>query len=109
MTKYVYLLACIIGTILPLSQFIPWLFQHGLDFPLLIETISQDPLSSFAWLDVLTTAPPLLLFMTLEIRRLHMPRAWLSLLGLPVGLSLVLPLFLWIRAHRLEIIEEHCH
>ena len=39
--------------------------------------------------------------MAAEGRRLGMRRWWLPLFGLSVGVSLVLPWFLWLREHHL--------
>ncbi|MDO4794595.1 MAG: DUF2834 domain-containing protein [Brachymonas sp.] len=95
--KTIYFLLCIAGTVLPLSQFVPWLAAHGLNAPLMVQQIAASPLSAFAWLDVLVSALAVIAFVLYEGRRLRMPRAWLALLGLCVGVSLALPLFLWMR------------
>lgn len=97
--KTVYLALCIIGTVLPLAQFIPWLAEYGLDMPLLIHQIAANRLSAFAWLDVLVSALALAVFVVVESRRLNMRYGWLSLFGLCVGVSLALPLFLLMREH----------
>lgn len=98
--KTLYLLLCILGTLLPLSQFIPWLADNGLNIPLLLQHIAADRLSAFAWLDVLVSAGALAAFVVYESRRLKMRYGWLSLLGLCVGVSLALPLFLLMRECR---------
>lgn len=98
--KTLYLLLCILGTLLPLSQFIPWLAENGLNIPLLLQHIAADRLSAFAWLDVLVSAGALAAFVVYESRRLKMRYGWLSLLGLCVGVSLALPLFLLMRECR---------
>lgn len=97
--KTVYLALCIIGTVLPLAQFIPWLAEYGFNMPLLIQQIAADRLSAFAWLDVLVSALALAVFVVVESRRLNMRYGWLSLFGLCVGVSLALPLFLLMREH----------
>jgi hypothetical protein len=35
--QIIYAILCIVGTALPLAQFIPWLADRGLDFPLFIQ------------------------------------------------------------------------
>lgn len=100
--KAMYLLLCVVGTLLPFTQFIPWLATYGLDVPLLMQQISADRLSAFAWLDVLVSALVLMVFICVESRRLRMRCGWVSLLGLCVGVSLALPLFLFMR-------ERHLH
>lgn len=61
-----------------------------------------SPLSAFAWLDMLVSALAVIVFVLYEGRRLHMPRAWLALPGLCVGVSLALPLFLWMREGHMQ-------
>lgn len=93
-----YALLALAGTLLPLSQFIPWLATNGLAVPLLMQQAFGAPIAAFAWLDVLVSAVVLLLFMLAEARRLGMRRVWLPVLGLClVGVSLALPLFLFLR------------
>ncbi len=33
--KIVYWILCVLGTLLPLAQFFPWLAEHGLNIPLM--------------------------------------------------------------------------
>ena len=102
MVQGVYLLLCVLGTVLPYASFIPWLAVNGLALPLMWQQIMASPLSVFAWSDVLVSALALLVFMRVESRRLGMARAWLPLVGLfSVGVSLALPWFLWMRARHL--------
>ena len=96
-----YALLCLAGTALPLAPFIPWLASHGLDVPLLMQQAVATPISAFAWSDVLVSALVLAAFVIAEGRRLGMPHAWRALLGLCVGVSLALPLFLLLRERHL--------
>ncbi|MGP1385481.1 MAG: DUF2834 domain-containing protein [Thainema sp.] len=101
--KYVYGVLCVLGSVLPYWQFIPWLLTHGLDIPLLIQEASQLRISAFAWLDVLVSAIVLLSFIGYEGRRLGMKTLWLPILSTAVvGVSLGLPLFLLMREQHLE-------
>ena len=95
--KAVYFLFCVVGTLLPLSQFAGWLVAHGLDIPLLLRHAVETPISAFAWADVLVTGLTVAVFVMVEGQRLGMRRPWLALLGLSVGPSLALPLFLLLR------------
>ncbi len=97
----IYALLCIVGTVLPLAQFVPWLADRGLDVPLFIQEATANPISSFAWSDLVVSAVVLVFFVLVEGRRLSMRHAWASLLGLAVGISLALPLFLWLRERHL--------
>ncbi len=105
--KYFYGILCILGTVLPYWQFLPWLAAHGLDVPLMIQEAAQLQISAFAWLDVLVSAMVLLGFTAYEGRRLAMKTLWLPILGtVAVGVSLGLPLFLLMREQQLEQIEQ---
>lgn len=97
-----YGVLCIVGTVLPLAQLVPWLATAGLDFPALIPLIVAQPISAFAWSDVVVSALALIAFVLSEGRRVGMSRPWLSLLGLAVGVSLALPLFLLLRERHLQ-------
>ncbi|WP_343293521.1 DUF2834 domain-containing protein [Vandammella animalimorsus] len=97
-----YLALCLIGTALPLAQFIPWLAEHGLHLPLMWQQIQADRLSAFAWADVVVSALALIAFVLAESRRLGLRHGPLALLGLAVGVSLALPLFLWLRQRHLD-------
>jgi uncharacterized membrane protein (DUF441 family) len=99
--QILYLFLCIAGTVLPLSQFIPWLAAHGLDMPLLLQQATSSPLSAFAWSDVLVSGVTVAVWIVAEGRRLAMPWLWLPLCCLVVGPSLALPLFLFLRQRHL--------
>jgi hypothetical protein len=98
LVRRMYAVLAVAGTLLPLSQFVPWLGAHGLAFSLLLQHAFADPVSAFAWLDVLVSACVLLVFMWSEARRLQMPVPWWPLAGLLlVGVSVALPWFLFLR------------
>ncbi len=98
----VYTVLCIVGTVLPLAQFIPWLAAHGLNMPLLVQEALATPISAFAWSDVLVSGVAVAAFIVAEGRRLGMRRWWLPLVGLGVGPSLALPLFLLLRERHMQ-------
>lgn len=105
--KYFYGILCILGTVLPYWQFLPWLAAHGLDVPLMIQEAAQMRISAFAWLDVLVSAIVLLGFIVYEGRRLTMKTVWLPILGtVAVGVSLGLPLFLLMREQQLAPVKQ---
>ncbi len=97
----IYLLLCLAGTALPLSQFVPWLAAHGLHLPLLLQQASASHIAAFAWADVLVSGIAVAVFVVVEGRRLIMPRRWLPLCCLAVGPSLALPLFPLLRERHL--------
>ena len=98
-----YAVLCVAGTLLPFSQFLPWLLEHGLDLPLLLSEIVSSRIAAFAWADVLVSAVALLVFIAVEGRRLAMQRLWLPVAATCcVGVSLGLPLFHLMREQQLR-------
>lgn len=96
--RLTYAALCLIGAALPFSQFGPWLSTNGLALPLLAQQAFGTPISAFAWLDVLVSAATLALFIVVEGRRRGVAHWWWALVGLClVGVSLGLPLFLYLR------------
>jgi len=101
--RHLYLGLCVIGTVLPYSQLIPWLATHGLDFPLFFQELFSTRLSGFFALDVVVSAVVLVVFVLSEGRRLDLSLLWLPILAtLLVGVSLGFPLFLYLRQRRLD-------
>ncbi|MDT9001057.1 DUF2834 domain-containing protein [Paucibacter sp. APW11] len=96
--KKLYLLLCVAGTVLPYALFAPWLASHGLALQLLWASIAEQPVAAFAWADVLVSGIALLAMMAHEQRRRPLRRPWLPVLALfGVGVSLALPLYLYLR------------
>jgi len=96
-----YLFLCVLGAVLPYSQFIPWVLEHGLNIELLICQLFANRISAF--FDVLVSAVVLVKFVSVEGKRLGMPLKWLPIAGLlAVGVSFGLPLFLYLRERVLE-------
>ena len=94
--QWLYLVAAILGTVLPLSQFIPFLIAHGLDIPLFFEQLFQNHVSVFFGMDVIVPSLVLWLFVFSEGQRRGMNNLWLYVVcNLAVGVSLALPLFLF--------------
>jgi hypothetical protein len=101
--QWLYLIAAILGTILPLSQFIPFLATHGFDMPLFFRQLFQNHVSAFFAMDVIVSSLALWLFVFSEGRRRGMKNLWLYVVcNLVVGVSLALPLFLFYRERRLK-------
>jgi hypothetical protein len=88
---------------LPYSQFAPWLLQHGLDFPLFFHQLFANRIAGFFGVDVIVSSLVLWVFVFAEGRRLGMQRLWLPVVAsLVVGVSLGLPLFLYMRQLHLD-------
>ncbi|KZE74955.1 hypothetical protein AV654_28860 [Paenibacillus elgii] len=101
--KFVYGILALLGTILPYSQFIPWVSEHGPNLSLLIREAGQTRIGAFAWLDVAVSAAVLIAFIVYEGGRQGMKWLWVPIVGtVTVGVSLGLPLFLLQREIHLE-------
>jgi uncharacterized protein DUF2834 len=101
--RHIYLALCILGAILPLAAFAPFLGAHGLDVREFVEQLFATPVSSFFGWDVIVSSLVLWAFVFLEGRRLGMNRLWAPIAAnLLVGVSLGLPLFLYLREVRRE-------
>jgi Protein of unknown function DUF2834 len=101
--QHVYLGLCVVGMILPYWQFVPWLASHGLDLSLFISELFSTRIGAFFGLDVIISALVLFAFIATEGRRLAIRASWIPVLAtLAVGVSLGLPLFLYLRQLKLE-------
>jgi hypothetical protein len=104
--KHLYLGLCVLGTVLPYSQFVPFLQEHGLQLRLMVQQLFANRISAFVGLDVIVASVVVWIFVMVESRRSDVPRQWLPLVAvLTVGVSLALPLFLYLREARLEVSE----
>ena len=101
--KHVYALLAVAGTLLPLWQFLPFLRDHGLALPLFFQQLFSTPASGFFAMDVIVSSIVLWIFVFVESRRLGIRHSWLPIAGsLLVGVSLGLPLFLYMRERHLS-------
>ena len=95
--KNVYLLLCLVGTVLPYWQLVPWLSEHGLNIPLLLQELFANRISAFFGIDVFVSAIVVFIFIAFERSRLG-SAWWLPAAAvLTVGVSLGLPLLLYLR------------
>lgn len=101
--QWLYLVVALLGAVLPLWQFIPFLSEHGLDLTLFYKQLFQNNVSAFFALDVIVSSMALWLFVFWEGRRRRMKNLWLYVVcNLAVGVSLALPLFLFARERKLN-------
>jgi hypothetical protein len=101
--KAIYLVLCVLGAVLPYWQFVPWLLAHGLNLTLLAQELFANRISAFFGIDVIISALAALAFMRVESSRLGIRNRWLPAVAvLTVGVSLGLPMFLYMREKRLE-------
>jgi hypothetical protein len=100
--KTLYLGLCIVGTILPYSQLLPFLLAHGLDIRLIFEQLFSNRIGGFFGLDVIVSSIVLWVLVLTEGRRLGVKHLWSPIAAsLVVGVSLGLPLFLYLREKEL--------
>jgi len=101
--KTFYLILCLLGAVLPYWQFVPWLLQNGLHMSLFFRQLFANRISAFFGMDVFVSAATLLVFMRSESSRLRIAGRWQPVVALVfVGVSLALPLFLYMRERKLE-------
>ena len=101
--KAIFLILCVLGTLLPLSQFVPWVIDNGLNMPLFFQELFSTKVGGFFGMDVIVSAVVLFVFIFAEGRRLGMPNLWIPVVAtLSVGVSLGLPLFLYMRQSKIE-------
>ena len=106
MVRRFYFLAMVAGTLLPLSQFLPWLSTHGLDAALFVDELFATRISAFFGLDVIVSALVLIPFIVIEGRRIGMGSLWTPIVGTClIGVSCGLPMFLYLREARLEAMK----
>ena len=98
-----YALLSIIGAVVPLSAFLPWLIEHGPDMPLFASALFANRVSAFFGLDVIVSALVLLVAIVAERRRIGLRHPALPVLATClIGVSCGLPLFLALREQALR-------
>ena len=101
--RHFYLVCCVLGLLLPYSQFVPWLLEHGLNITLFCRELFANRISAFFAIDVILSAIVLIWFIQSEGKRLRVGLLWLPTVGtLVVGVSFALPLFLFLREVKLD-------
>jgi hypothetical protein len=101
--KHVYLSLCIAGTLIPYTPFVSWLDAHGLNLRLFVQEILANRISVFFALDVVVSAVVVVVFVGIERRRMKLRFPWTVLPALLlVGVSLALPLLLYLRESALD-------
>lgn len=105
--KTLYLVLCLAGIVLPYWQFLPWALQHKLNLVLFARELFSTRIGAFFGMDVIVSAIVLIVFSRIEGARVGIRRRWLVMLAiLLVGVSLGLPLLLYLREFALERKED---
>lgn len=98
MKKTIYLVLCVFGLVLPLWFLLQFLREHGLDLRLFFAQLFANPVSSFFGMDVIVSSVVLWALVYFEGRRAGVKHLWAPILAnVLVGVSLGLPLFLYLR------------
>jgi Protein of unknown function DUF2834 len=101
--RHFYLVCCVLGLVLPYSQFVPWFLEHGLNLTLFFRELFANRISAFFAMDVIISAIVLIWFIQSEGKRLRVGLLWLPTLGtLVVGVSFGFPLFLFLKQMTLD-------
>ena len=101
--RTIYLWLGVLGTVLPCWQFLPFLRENGLDLPLFVEQMFANPVGGFFALDVVVSSLVLWVLVAIEGRRAGVKHLWAPIAAnLAVGVSLGLPLFLYLRETALQ-------
>jgi hypothetical protein len=102
--KHVYFVLAVLGAVLPLWQFIPFLREHGLALDVFFQQLFSTPVSGFFGMDVIVSSLVRWVLIFVEGRRAAVRHLWLPVVAsLTVGVSLGLPLFLYMRELRLNV------
>jgi Terpene cyclase DEP1 len=102
--KHLYLGLCVIGTLLPYSQFLPFVRENGVDAHAFIEQLFATRIGAFFAWDVIVSSVVLWVMVVVEGRRAGISYRWVPIAAnLLVGVSLGLPLFLYLREARREL------
>lgn len=105
MLQATYLIFCILGTVLPYSQFVPFLLAHGVDIKLFFEQLFANRIAGFFGMDVIVSSLVFWTFVIWEGSRLKMKNLGIYIVSnLLVGVSLALPLFLLMRQRKIEAV-----
>ncbi|MBD2628642.1 DUF2834 domain-containing protein [Trichormus variabilis] len=99
----IYISLAILGLVLPYSQFIPFILEHGFDIKLFFEQLFANKISGFFGFDVIVSSLVFWVFVFSEGTRLKMQKLWIYIAcNLTVGVSFGLPLFLLMRQRQIE-------
>lgn len=101
--KQLYIILAVLGTILPYLFFVPFLLTNGLNLALLIEQLFANQISSFFATDFFISCIVFWVYLYQETTHYRIKWWWVCILAnLLVGLSLALPLFLYMRTLAME-------
>ena len=96
--RMIYLGLAILGAVVPMVYFFPWLQANGFDIARLLEDVQTNPAATAIFWDLMISALALSVFVIAEV---SVRRNWIALVAIPatllIGLSCGLPLYLFLR------------
>lgn len=87
----------IAGTVLPLSRFLPWLAEHGLDIPRFVNDLFANAISAFFAWDVIISVVTLIVLAAVDRTLTNGQRLGVVAGSVLIGASSGLPLYLLLR------------
>jgi hypothetical protein len=103
MKKTVYIILCVLGAAIPLTVFVPFTLENGLDMGIFVREMFSTQIASFLSADLIISSLALWTFIFFEVRKRPIKYWWLAIIAnVGVGLSLGLPLFLLLRELAVE-------
>ncbi len=97
--RLTYLALAIIGTVLPMAYFLPWLAENDWSLAAMIEAWNVSDATTGLVYDLTVAAAALTIWIIAEVR---VRRDWSSLIAIPaifcIGVSCGLPLYLFLRS-----------
>lgn len=90
-----FIVLTIIGVAIPYAAFLPFVFEHGLDFSVLIQQAAANRVAAFAWLDVIISAVTLLIAIFIGKLITIRQGTAVAILTCLAGVSAGLPLFFY--------------
>ena len=103
MKKNIYFILALLGLLVPYYFLFRFLNTNGLNISLLVKQLFANDISTFFAVDLVISIIVFWIYMIAEANKLQMKNWWLYILAsLLVGLSFALPLFLYLREHKLE-------
>ncbi len=107
MRKTLYLIGAIVGTVLPYYYLFQFFSQYGFDVGLFAQQAAANPVAAMFTVDLFISSFVFWVFLFGEGRKRGMGNLWLYVVAnLAVGLSLALPLFLYMRERAMETQPE---
>lgn len=102
--KKMYLVLLIIGAAIPLNYIVQFIVEYGFDFKLILDQLQNNNIVKFIASGIILSSASFLYFMYIEAKKHKIYTWWICVIALfTVGLSLSLPLFLYIREDYIDI------